>query len=120
MKNKILLIEDNPEMRENTTEILELADFVVISAPDGKMGVEAAKAENPDLIICDIMMPVMDGYEVLNELSREEKTSVIPFIFLTAKAERNDLRKGMELGADDYLTKPFDDRELLNAIEVRS
>ena len=119
MKNKILLIEDNPEMRENTTEILELADFVVISAPDGKMGVEAAKAENPDLIICDIMMPVMDGYEVLNELSREEKTSVIPFIFLTAKAERNDLRKGMELGADDYLTKPFDDRELLNAIEVR-
>lgn len=119
MKSKILLIEDNTEMRENTSEILELADFTVLTAPDGKVGVKIATTELPDLIICDIMMPIMDGYEVLNELSRNEKTSLIPFIFLTAKAERSDLRKGMELGADDYLTKPFDDKELLSAIDIR-
>ncbi len=116
---KILLIEDNTEMRENTAEILELANYSVFTAKNGKEGVEIAQKENPDLIICDIMMPVLDGYGVLHMLSKNQKTSGIPFIFLTAKAERSDMRKGMEMGADDYLTKPFDDIELLNAIESR-
>jgi DNA-binding response OmpR family regulator len=119
MSKKILLIEDNKEMRENTAEILELSHFKVITASNGKEGVEKAQAEHPDLIICDIMMPVLDGYGVLHMLARNETTSGIPFIFLTAKAERTDLRKGMEMGADDYLTKPFDDIELLNAVEGR-
>ncbi len=119
MKKKIVLIEDNLEMRENTTEILELANYEVMAAPNGKLGAELAEKELPDLIICDIMMPVMDGYGVLSELSKTDATSSIPFIFLTAKAERSDLRKGMEMGADDYLTKPFDDLELLNAVSSR-
>jgi CRP-like cAMP-binding protein len=119
MKKKILLIEDNLEMRENTTEILELANYEVNVAPNGKLGAELAAKELPDLIICDIMMPVMDGYGVLAELTKNDATASIPFIFLTAKAERTDLRKGMELGADDYLTKPFDDLELLNAVSSR-
>lgn len=116
---KILLIEDNPDVRENTAEILMLAQYHVITANNGKEGVELALQENPDLIICDIMMPVLDGHGVLHMLSKNEKTAGIPFIFLTAKAERSDFRKGMEMGADDYLTKPFDDVELLSAIETR-
>jgi CRP-like cAMP-binding protein/CheY-like chemotaxis protein len=116
---KILLIEDNKDVRENTAEILELAQYKVITAVNGKEGVELAQKEKPDLIICDIMMPVLDGHGALHLLSKNEATASIPFIFLTAKAERNDFRKGMELGADDYLTKPFDDVELLSAIESR-
>jgi len=116
---KILVIEDNPDMRDNTTEILDLANYVVISAENGKIGVEKAKKENPDLIICDIMMPDLDGYGVLHILSNDPKTAGVPFIFLTAKAEKSDLRKGMNLGADDYLIKPYDKMELLNAIETR-
>lgn len=116
---KILLIEDNNDVRENTAEILKLAQYNVITAVNGKQGVELAQKENPDLIICDIMMPVLDGHGVLHMLSKNEQTSGIPFIFLTAKAERSDFRKGMEMGADDYLTKPFDEVELLNAIESR-
>ncbi len=116
---KILLIEDNKDVRENTAEILRLAPYEVVTAKNGKEGVELAQSEKPDLIICDIMMPVLDGHGVLHLLSKNEETSGIPFIFLTAKAERSDFRKGMEMGADDYLTKPFDDVELLNAIEVR-
>jgi CheY-like chemotaxis protein len=116
---KILLIEDNKDVRENTAEILELAQYTVITAINGKEGVELAKKEKPDLIICDIMMPVLDGHGALHLLSKNEETAGIPFIFLTAKAERSDFRKGMEMGADDYLTKPFDDVELLNAIESR-
>jgi len=119
MNKKILLIEDNPDMRENTAEILELAQFNVITAKNGKEGVALAESEKPDLIICDIMMPLLDGYGVLHMLTKNESTAAIPFIFLTAKAERVDLRKGMEMGADDYLTKPFDDIELLNAVESR-
>ncbi len=119
MSKKILLIEDNAEMRENTAEILQLAHYHVIAAMNGKEGVELAEKEEPDLIICDIMMPVLDGYGVLHMLAKNEKTASIPFIFLTAKAERTDFRKGMEMGADDYITKPFDDIELLNAIESR-
>jgi len=116
---KILLIEDNTEIRENTAEILELDGYEVIIAENGKIGVDLALKELPDLIICDIMMPVLDGYGVLHLLSKQSKTADIPFIFLTAKAERTDLRKGMEMGADDYITKPFDDVELLSAIESR-
>jgi CheY-like chemotaxis protein/CRP-like cAMP-binding protein len=116
---KILLIEDNNEMRENTSEILNLANYAVLTAENGKIGVEIAKKDKPDLIICDIMMPDLDGYGVLHMLSKDPETAGIPFIFLTAKAEKSDMRKGMNLGADDYLTKPFDDTELLNAVEVR-
>lgn len=119
MDKRILLIEDNLDMRENTAEILQLARYHVLTAKNGKEGVELAEKEKPDLIICDIMMPVLDGYGVLHMLSKNEPTSGIPFIFLTAKAERVDFRKGMEMGADDYLTKPFDDIELLNAVESR-
>jgi CheY-like chemotaxis protein len=116
---KILLIEDNKDVRENTAEILQLAQYMVTTAKNGKEGVELAQKEKPDLIICDIMMPVLDGHGTLHLLSKNEETASIPFIFLTAKAERSDFRKGMEMGADDYLTKPFDDVELLNAIESR-
>ncbi len=116
---KILLIEDNKDVRENTAEILRMARYNVYTARNGKEGVELAQKEKPDLIICDIMMPVLDGYGVLHLLSKNEETASIPFIYLTAKAERDDFRKGMEMGADDYLTKPFDDVELLNAIESR-
>ena len=116
---KILLIEDNKSVRENTAEILELANYKVYSAENGKAGVDLAVKHHPDLIICDIMMPVLDGYGVLHLLNKNSKTSSIPFIFLTAKADRTDFRKGMEMGADDYITKPFDDIELLNAVEVR-
>ena len=100
---RILLIEDNPEVSENTREIMELAGYEVVSAPNGKIGVELAQHENPDLIICDIMMPELDGYGVLHILSKKPETSTIPFIFLTAKTEKTDIRKGMNLGADDYL-----------------
>lgn len=116
---KVLLIEDNAEVRENTSEIISLANYEVLTAENGKVGVELAQKEKPDLIICDIMMPELDGYGVLHILSKKPETAGIPFIFLTAKTEKNDVRKGMNLGADDYLTKPFDDTELLNAIEMR-
>ncbi|MER3465072.1 MAG: transcriptional regulator [Chitinophagaceae bacterium] len=116
---KILLVEDNKEIRENTSEILELANYKVTTATNGKEGYERALQETPDLIICDIMMPVLDGYGLLHLISKNEYLKSIPFIFLTAKTERNDFRKGMEMGADDYITKPFTDIELLNAIESR-
>lgn len=116
---KVLLIEDNREMRENTAEILELAKYDVHTAENGKEGVKKAQNEKPDLIICDIMMPEVDGYGVLHMLSKDPETASIPFIFLTAKAEKSDYRKGMAMGADDYLTKPFDDMELLSAVETR-
>jgi CRP-like cAMP-binding protein len=119
MSKKIVLIEDNTAVRENIEEILELAAYKVHSAPNGKKGVDLVLKEHPDLIICDIMMPELDGYGVLHMLSKNPKASSIPFIFLTAKADRTDFRKGMEMGADDYITKPFDDIELLNAVETR-
>lgn len=115
----ILVIDDNNDIRENTAEILEMAGYKTISAENGKKGVELAVREKPDLIVCDIMMPELDGYGVLHLLRKNADTQTIPFIFLTAKTERSDLRKGMEMGADDYITKPFEDIELLNAIEVR-
>ncbi|MDB5145484.1 MAG: cAMP-binding domain of or a regulatory subunit of cAMP-dependent protein kinase [Mucilaginibacter sp.] len=119
MSKKVLIIEDNDDIRDNIIEILELASYEVRGAKNGKEGVEMAMRNIPDIILCDIMMPELDGYGVLYMLNKYPETSAIPFIFLTAKAERVDLRKGMEMGADDYLTKPFDDMELLNAIESR-
>ena len=115
----ILIIEDNNDIRESTAEILELAGYAVYQGINGKQGVDLAYQHKPDLILCDIMMPELDGYGVLYLLGKNNETASIPFIFLTAKAERIDFRKGMEMGADDYLTKPFDDIELLNAIESR-
>ncbi|WP_129715886.1 response regulator [Pedobacter sp. SYP-B3415] len=115
----ILIIEDNEDIREGTAEILELSGYQPIVACNGREGVEKAIAHKPDLILCDIMMPELDGYGVLYLLGRNPETTDIPFIFLTAKADRLDFRKGMEMGADDYLTKPFLDMELLSAIESR-
>lgn len=116
---KILLIEDDVTVRENTAELLELSDYEVVAAANGKQGLEKAKVELPDIIVCDIMMPELDGYDVLTNLSKDSKTSSIPFIFLSAKTEHKDIRRGMDLGADDYLTKPFEETELLSAIESR-
>ncbi len=116
---KILIIEDNTEVRENLAEILELSDYQVETAENGKIGVAKAMSNPPDLILCDVMMPELDGFGVLKILEKKPETVDIPFIFLTAKAEKADFRKGMNLGADDYLTKPFDDVELLDAIEMR-
>jgi CRP/FNR family cyclic AMP-dependent transcriptional regulator len=116
---KILLIEDNEALRENTAEILALANYDITTAENGKIGVEKAIANPPDLIVCDIMMPVLDGYGVFQIISKNPDLQHIPFIFLSAKSERTDLRKGMEMGADDYITKPFSDSELINAIRAR-
>ena len=115
----ILLIEDDTALRENTAELLELADYSVYSAPNGKIGIQVAKEKLPDLIVCDIMMPEVDGYGVLEAVSLDPITTHIPFIFLSARTEHKEIRKGMDLGADDYLTKPFEEEELLSAIESR-
>ncbi|CAG5067521.1 Regulator of RpoS [Dyadobacter sp. CECT 9623] len=119
MNESILIIEDNDNIRESTAEILEFSGYQVLQARNGKIGVEMASSQKPDLILCDIMMPELDGYGVLYLLNKNPVTNAIPFIFLTAKVERADFRRGMEMGADDYLTKPFDDIELLNAVETR-
>lgn len=116
---KILLIEDNAEIRENTAEILELAGYKVTSAENGKVGIASAMLDKPDLIICDIMMPVLDGYGVLIVLQKNTDLQNIPFIFLTAKSEVKEVRKGMEMGADDYISKPFSSADLLTVIEIR-
>jgi len=116
---KILVIEDDQIMRENISELLELDGYNVSVAKNGKEGVEKAQSLLPDLIVSDIKMPILDGYGVLRILQKDEKTAGIPFIFLTAKTEKKDLRKGMEMGADDFLAKPFEDTELLNAVETR-
>jgi len=115
----ILIIEDNEDIRENVAEILSLSDYAVLTAANGKEGIEAAQTKHPDLIICDIMMPGVDGYGVLHVLHKDPVTQNIPFIFLTSKSERSDFRSAMEMGADDYITKPFAGNELLNAIESR-
>ena len=119
MKSKVLIIEDNHDVRENLSELLTLSGYETRTASNGKLGVEAALEQTPDLILCDIMMPEMDGYAVLRILSKNENTASVPFIFLTAKTELTDVRRGMTLGADDYITKPFDDVELLDIIEIR-
>jgi len=116
---KILIIEDEPEMRRNITTLLRYCDYEPVTAENGREGVEAARREKPDLILCDVMMPELDGYGVLQALQTEAVLARIPFIFLTAKGENNDLRSGMDLGADDYLTKPVANAELVRAIEAR-
>ena len=119
MSKKVLLIEDDKIVRENTSEILELANFIVKTAENGKKGVSLAKTFLPDIIICDVLMPELDGYGVLQIISNSPELDHIPFIFLSAKTDHEDLRKGMELGADDYISKPFEESELLRAIESR-
>lgn len=119
MTKKILVIEDNTDMLDNIAEILELADYEVFKAKHGKEGIQLVKTHQPDLILCDIMMPELDGYGVLKILSESERTKHIPFIFMSAKSEKDDFRAGMRLGADDYLTKPFEDIQLLESIETR-
>lgn len=116
---RVLLIEDDIILRENTAELLELSDFEVITAPNGKIGIETAQQQLPDIVVCDIMMPEIDGYGVLEALSKDVNTRHIPFIFLSAKTERKDVRKGMDLGADDYITKPFTENELISALDSR-
>lgn len=115
----ILIIEDDAALRENTAELLELSNYEVITAPNGKIGIEKATSEMPDIVVCDIMMPEVDGYGVLAALSQNPKTTQIPFIFLSARTEHKEIRKGMDMGADDYLTKPFEEEELISAIESR-
>lgn len=116
---QILVIEDTKDHRDNLSEILALNGYKVCTAENGKIGVEKAIKEKPDLILCDIMMPELDGFGVLQILSNNHKTSDIPFLYLTAKAEKDDFRRGMSLGADDYITKPFDVDHLLQTIERR-
>ncbi|WCO02857.1 response regulator [Psychroserpens ponticola] len=116
---KVLLIEDDIVLRENTAELLELSEYKVLTAANGQIGLEMTKKHRPDIIICDIMMPILDGYGVLKSLSQHQDTKFIPFIFLSAKTERQDVRKGMDLGADDYITKPFSEDEIISAIESR-
>lgn len=115
----ILIIEDENQIRENIREILHLFDFDTLVAENGLVGLEIAKNQHPDLVLCDLMMPELDGYGVLHHLRQDSYTATIPLIFLTAKSEWSDLRRGMELGADDYLTKPFQPDELLQAITTR-
>ncbi|HJW16948.1 MAG TPA: response regulator [Flavisolibacter sp.] len=116
---KILVVEDNLDIRDNTAEILEMANYRVYTAENGLKGVESAIANKPDLIICDIMMPELDGYGVLHVIQHNPELKSIPFIFLSAKTEPSEVRKGMGLGADDYIPKPFTATDLLNAIESR-
>jgi CRP-like cAMP-binding protein/CheY-like chemotaxis protein len=115
----ILLIEESEIVRESTTEVLELAGYAVLTAKNGKEGISKALTTRPNLVVCDIMMPELDGYGVLHIFNQNPQLAGVPFIFLTAKTERADLRKAMERGADDYLTKPFEETELLNAIAGR-
>jgi CRP-like cAMP-binding protein len=116
---KILVIEDNQEIRENIAEILDLAGYQVVVAENGKIGISIALSEQPDLILCDIMMPVLDGYGVLPMLQQHVELQIKPFIFLTAKSEQAEIRKGMGMGADDYIIKPFDTTEVLNSVAAR-
>ena len=116
---KILIIEDELPVRANISELLTAEDYDVLVAENGRVGVQSAQDQLPDLIICDMMMPELDGRDVLSTLRKNPKTSAIPFIFLTARADRNDVRLGMQMGADDYLTKPFSRKELLGTIETR-
>jgi DNA-binding NarL/FixJ family response regulator len=116
---RILIIEDQPQMRKNLMTILEMENFEVTAAENGRRGVELAKETPPDLVICDVMMPELDGYGVLQQLRQHKATANVPFIFLTAKGEKTDLRAGMNLGADDYLTKPVAKADLLGTIAAR-
>jgi DNA-binding response OmpR family regulator len=119
MARNVLIIEDSDDVRENMKEILELSSYKVHSACNGKEGLEMAQKNAPDIILCDVMMPELDGYGILRGLSNNPKTKNIPFIFVTAKSEKQDFRTGMDLGADDYLTKPFNGNDLLSLVSAR-
>jgi two-component system sensor histidine kinase/response regulator len=114
---KILVVEDEPHIRDNIRQILEMSDFEVAIAPNGKQGLELASSEHPDLILCDIMMPELDGYGMLAQLRQNQSTAAIPLVFLTAKSELADYNEGIALGASDYLVKPFEMLELLQVVE---
>ncbi len=116
---KILVIEDEPDIRENVMTILDFSGYRVLGAEDGSIGLQLVKNESPDLIICDVMMPEMNGYEFLAKLRKNPVTAAIPFIFVTAKTAREDWRTGFEIGADDYITKPFSSKELISAVKAR-
>ena len=116
---KILVIEDEPEMRRNITALLRYYDYEPIAAENGRKGVELARREKPDLILCDVMLPELDGHGVLQALQNDAMLARTPFIFLTARGEKEDIRSGMNLGADDYLTKPVANADLVRAIEAR-
>ncbi len=116
---KILVIEDEPEMRRNLTALLRYQDYEPIEAENGRTGVALARRVKPDLVLCDVMMPELDGHGVLQALQQDPELALIPFIFLTARGEKDDLRSGMDLGADDYLTKPVANADLVRAIEAR-
>ena len=116
---KILVIEDEPEMRRNIATLLRFKDYEPVTAENGRVGLDMARREEPDLILCDVTMPDLDGFAVLQALRAESALALIPFIFLTAKGEKEDLRNGMNLGADDYLTKPVGNDDLVRAIEIR-
>jgi CRP-like cAMP-binding protein len=119
MDKTILIIEDNKDMRDNVAEILILANYKVLTAENGKIGIEVARNGKPDLILCDIMMPELDGYGVIRALENIPEMVGIPFIFITAKTEKSDFRVGMDLGADDYLAKPFSGNDLLRIVSSR-
>lgn len=119
MKKAILIIEDSADVRENTAELLELAGYKIFTANNGKEGLESAKTNKPDLVLCDIMMPILDGYGVLKAFENIPEMAGIPFVFMTAKSEKSDIRRGMDLGADDYLTKPFSGDDLIRVASTR-
>lgn len=119
MSKKILVIEDHAVMRRNVVTILTMEGYPAISAPNGREGLALARSEMPDLILCDVLMPEMDGYELLRALREDPATAAIPFVFLTAKGDRTDQRAGMNLGADDYLTKPASRDELVATLDAR-
>lgn len=114
---KVLIIEDNPEIRENTSEILELNGYVVITCDNGREGIIAALNEKPDIILCDILMPEVNGYQVIRELRANPLTEKIPFIYVTASGEKSEVKMAMELGANGYVRKPYDVKELIEAIK---
>jgi len=116
---RILVIEDEPEMRRNIAALLRYHDYEAIEAENGRQGIILARQQKPDLILCDVMMPELDGHGVLQELQQDAGLALIPFVFLTAKGDKDDLRSGMNLGADDYLTKPVANADLVQAIETR-
>ena len=118
-REKIVVVEDDKEILRDITVLLQEENYVVHTAKNGKEGIELITKVCPDLVLCDILMPDIDGYEVLSEIQKNKKTRTIPFIFVTAKVERQDVRKGMQLGADDYIFKPFSADDLLTAVSMR-
>ena len=119
MAKKILIIEDQAPMRRNLALMLQMEGYETCTAENGRVGVETAYAERPDLILCDVMMPELDGYGVVQKLREDAAFATTPFVFLTAKSDKGDVRVGMNFGADDYLTKPVNREDLLTAVQIR-